>query len=263
MTECRQGSLIWIQGAGEQASGVAWCLIQAGYRVIAAEIAAPTAVRRLVSFSEAIYDGHVEVDGVVGVRMDELIGAEPGRVNVIVDPTGDGIEASGASAVIDARLTKQPPASLPHGSIPLIGLGPGFVVGRDADLVIETHRSAGPGQVVSSGEALPYTGIPGDVGGESLGRVLRSPADGYLQPFKTLGDLVNEGDLLAVVADHAVTAPFDGRLRGLIHPVCRVHVGMKIGDVDPRGENVNPLKISDKALAIGDGVLKALLDIID
>ncbi len=251
-------SLIWIQGAGEQASGVAWTLVRTGYTVVAAEIPAPRTVRRLVSFSEAVHGGTVTVEGVDGVLADDAAGAGPGFVTVVIDSEAKGIASSGAAAVVDARLTKRRADPLPHGDRPLIGLGPGFTAGADAALVIETHRPAGPGRVIHAGGAEPATGVPGEVGGETLRRVLRAPCAGRLEPLAELGDLVREGQVLARIGEAILTAPFDGRLRGLIHPDVELLAGMKVGDVDPRGRDVDPHRISDKALAIGKGVVDAL-----
>jgi xanthine dehydrogenase accessory factor len=253
-------SVIWIQGAGEQASGIAWRLVRSGYRVVAAETERPTTVRRLVSFSEAVYAGRAEVEGIPGVlRSGDDARPVPGEVTVVVDPRATLLEITAPAVVIDARLTKRTPKPLPHGPTPLVGIGPGFVAGRDADLVVETHRTARPGLVISDGGALPPTGIPGDVGGETLRRVLRAPCAGRMRPRCELGDLVAEGDIVAEIGGRELRAPFAGRVRGMIHPSVELTEGMKVGDVDPRGEAVDPFRISDKALAIGGGVLEALL----
>jgi len=253
-------SVIWIQGAGEQASGIAWRLVRSGYRVIASEIERPTTVRRLVSFSEAVYAGRAHVEGVPGeLARGETAVPAPGEVTVVVDPRATRLESIAPAAVVDARLTKRTPKPLPHGPAPLIGIGPGFVAGRDADLVIETHRTSRPGLVIHSGGALPRTGVPGNVGGETLRRVLRAPCSGRLEPCCSLGDLVPEGATIARIGDCELKAPFAGRLRGLIHHTVELSEGMKVGDVDPRGRDVDPYRISDKALAIGGGVLEALL----
>lgn len=253
-------SLVWMQGAGEQASGVAWRLVRAGYRVVAAERPRPTTVRRLVSFSEAVHMGRCEVEGVVGeLREPGDLATEARAVTVIVDPEAASLAGYEPDAVIDARLTKREPDPLPEYRCPTIGLGPGFVAGRHVDRVIETHRSARLGSVIARGGAAPATGIPGVVGGESLRRVLRAPCGGRLESRRELGDLVVQGETIALVAGVPLVAPFDGRLRGLIHPDVELHEGMKVGDVDPRGEGIDPYGISDKALAIGGGVLEALL----
>lgn len=258
MTETR--GRIWIQGAGELASGVALRLFRSGYRIIMAEIANPLAVRRLVSFSEAVYEGRSEVEGVPALLVSAKEAQfQPDVISVIVDPVGSALTRLGADAVVDARLTKQPPVPLPGGQRLMIGLGPGFRCGRDADLIIETHRGARLGEVISEGEAAPNTGIPGVIGGQSALRVVRSPSAGQLQPSVSIGDLVTEGQPLGEVAGIPVKSLLAGQVRGLIHPRAELSAGEKVGDIDPRGDEIDPRRVSDKALAIAGGVLEALL----
>lgn len=252
---------IWIQGAGELASGVACRLFRCGYRIIAAEIPNPLAVRRLVAFSEAVYEGRVAVEGIAGVRVEaEDAAFLEGQVSVTVDPAATALARLGAAAVIDARITKQKPEPLPIPAGALhVGLGPGFTCGLDADLVIETHRGPGLGQVIHAGGAAPNTGIPGTLGGQSALRVLRSPAAGHLEPLVAIGDLVAAGQVLGHVGGQPVVSALDGQVRGLVHARAELFPGEKVGDVDPRGLAVDPRHVSDKALAIAGGVLEALL----
>ena len=251
---------IWIQGAGELASGVAVRLVRSGYKVVLAETERPLAVRRRVSFSEAVYTGQNMVEDIGG----ELV--EPaacryrlGQVSVVVDAGGSVLARLGAGAVVDARMTKKVPGPLPTSGIPVIGLGPGFLCGRDADLIVETHREARLGEVISQGAAAPDTGVAGLVGGQSGLRVLRAPAAGYFTPLFEIGDLVDEGMVLGHVSGIPVVSGLTGRIRGLVHPEAELSAGTKVGDVDPRGARIDPDLVSDKALAIGGGVLEALL----
>jgi xanthine dehydrogenase accessory factor len=54
-------------------------------------------------------------------------------------------------------------------------------------------------------------------------------------------------------------AAFDGVLRGLAHDGLLVVMGEKVGDLDPRMDPASCREISDKSLAVGGGVLEALL----
>lgn len=255
-----QSGRIWIQGAGELASGVALRLVRCGYRVIMAEIANPLAVRRLVCFSEAVYEGRAQVEDVSGILTTASeANYQQGTVTVVVDPQGQVLKELGADAVIDARLTKRPPEPLPVGGALRVGLGPGFTCGLDADYIVETHRGACLGEVLSTGSAAPNTGIPGVLGGESARRVVRAPAAGTFSPVVALGDLVTNGQLLGTVNGQPVSSQVAGQVRGLVHPRAELSPGEKVGDVDPRGLAVDPRKVSDKALAIAGGVLEALL----
>lgn len=251
---------VWIQGAGELATGVAFRLFKSGYRVVAAETDNPLAVRRRVCFSEAVYAGRIVVEGVPGELVDPSdCHFRQDIVPVVVDPLGSLPGRLGAAAIVDARMTKSPPEILSATGIPVIGLGPGFLCGRDADLIVETHREARLGEVISEGSAAPNTGVAGLVGGQTGLRVLKAPAAGHFHSLFEIGDLVDEGMVLGHVAGIPVVSALDGRIRGLVHPDAELSAGTKVGDVDPRGPNIDPDLISDKALAVGGGVLEALL----
>jgi xanthine dehydrogenase accessory factor len=140
-----------------------------------------------------------------------------------------------------------------------VGLGPGFTCGVDADLIVETHRGARLGEVISQGSAAANTGIPGVLGGEAARRVVRSPAAGHLDPRVRIGDMVTAGQVLGHVSGQPVTSKLDGQVRGLIHPGAELSHGDKVGDVDPRGKAIDPRLVSDKALAVAGGVMEALL----
>lgn len=256
----KTSGVIWIQGAGELASGVGMRLARCGYKIVMAEIENPLAVRRLVAFSEAVYGQVADVEGVPGVLVAEIdFNLHQGKVQVLVDPEASHLDSAGAAAVIDARMTKKTPGPLPVSGQLRIGIGPGFKCGRETDFIIETHRGARLGEVIREDEAFANTGIPGVVGGQSANRVVYSPAAGQLIPEVSIGDLVNEGQRLGTVAGEPVFARLAGLVRGLVHPKAELSKGEKVGDIDPRGEQVNPALVTDKALAIAGGVLEALL----
>ena len=66
-----------------------------------------------------------------------------------------------------------------------------------------------------------------------------------------------------MVNNFPVPATISGVLRGLLHDGVSVQRDMKVGDIDPRGEVRYCFSISDKALAIGGGVLEAVFTIRD
>jgi hypothetical protein len=86
-----------IKGAGEMASAAAWRLYMSNIRhVLLLEIDQPVAVRRKVSFCEAVYESHQKVEGVEAVKAD---GSEAvhelwnlGKLAVCVDPRWELLE---------------------------------------------------------------------------------------------------------------------------------------------------------------------------
>jgi len=241
------------------ASGVAVALLEAGYEVVMAEIPNPLAVRRLVCFSEAVYEGQAQVGPWLGKLVEpEAAAFKPGCVAILIDPRAEQLARLDPAIVVDARMTKIRPEMLPAGSRPVIGLGPGFTCGTEAALVVETMRGPNLGRVIFDGQAEPYSGRPGPVGGQTLTRILRAPAAGQLMPIFKIGDLVAEGQVIGTVSGLPVVAALNGLLRGLVHEQAELSAGEKVGDIDPRGEAVDPAEMTDKACKVGEGVCDAL-----
>jgi len=262
--------LVLIRGAGDLASGVALRLRRSGFSVIMTELHQPLVVRRMVSFAEAIYQGEFEVEGEIAQRIEAFEDAHKvlsvGKIPLVVDPEGEVVdclreETYGRMAfvLIDARMTKKKPERGLEQADLVIGLGPGFAAGEDCHAVIETNRGHFLGRVIWDGCALSDTGTPESVGNHSVERVLRSPTDGILQNLATIGDHISIGQTVAMVNGYRINAPFDGVLRGLLYPGLMVTSGMKIGDLDPRDDSRYCWFVSDKSLAIGGGVLEAVL----
>ena len=257
---------IIIKGAGEMATGVACRLYRANFtRILMLETPAPLAVRRLVSFCEAIHEGTMAVEGIEAIRINaesELISAwETKKIAVLVDPNGDSIPRNHPDVLIDATLAKRNLGIFRADAPLVIALGPGFVAGKDAHVVIETNRGHDLGRLIHSGAAEANTGIPGDIGGFTKERVVRSPARGIFTTEKQIGDSVVKGELLGKVDSVDVCIPLNGILRGLIRPGSSVRKGLKIGDIDPRGERVYCDTISEKARSLGGAVLEAVLSV--
>jgi xanthine dehydrogenase accessory factor len=266
----RTRPLVLIKGAGDLASGVAFRLFRAGFPVAMTELAQPLAVRRAVSFAEAVYAGTTEVEGVTAVRAATLAGARAalasGCIPVLVEPDAGTCASLAADVVVDAIMAKTNTGTTLTEAPVVIALGPGFEAGRDCHAVIETHRGHTLGRVLWTGQALPDTGTPGAVEGYTTTRVLRASVAGYVTPLADVGQTVAAGATIAVVSSEPhgrdgvpVVAPFPGVLRGLIHPTLHVPAGLKIGDLDPRGERSHCFTISEKSLAVAGGVLEALL----
>jgi len=253
---------ILIKGAGDVATGVAHRLYRAGFRPLMTELPQPLTVRRMVSFSEAVYAGRVEVEEVPAVRaaaLDEALALRrEGVVPVIVDPQGEIQRQWRPRVLIEATLAKHN-TGITMGDAPLvIALGPGFTAGHDAHAVVETKRGHGLGRVITGGGAEPNTGEPEAVAGYTHQRVLRAPCPGVFTPLAAIGDTVAPGQVVGRVGEVPVTAAIAGVVRGLLHEGLSVTPGLKIGDIDPRGVPEYCFTISDKARAVGGGVLEAI-----
>jgi xanthine dehydrogenase accessory factor len=261
----RVGDLvILIRGAGEMASGVAHRLHQAHFRICMLEIDHPLAVRRTVSFSEAVYEGEKEVDGVRAKLLEkpEQIPSvwNSGKIPLLIDPDSKGTKRLlKPDVLIDAILAKKNLGTQINDAPLVIGLGPGFTAGKDVHAVIETNRGHHLGRVIHNGSAEPDTGIPGEIGGVTIERVLRTMKKGIFHPYKEIGDRVNKGSVVAVADDFPVIAGISGVIRGLLRKGSEVKKGMKVGDIDPTGKKELCFTISDKARAIAGGVLEAIL----
>lgn len=262
-TEGRKRMFVMIRGAGDIATGIALRLHRAGFNIAMTEIAAPTAIRRTVCFSQAVLYGTYTVEDVTAQKMsvsDDLnVVWDSGRIPVLVDETGKSIQTLHPDVVVDAILAKKNLGTHITDAPMVIGVGPGFTAGTDCHAVVETMRGHYLGRVIWEGSAIPNTGIPGLIGGFAGERVLRAPADGVFHQIREIGDAVKMGDVAGEVNGVPMKCTLDGVLRGILADGTPVFKGMKSGDVDPRCKPDHCTCASDKAIAVGGGVLEAIL----
>lgn len=254
---------IWIRGAGDLATGIALRLYRSGFDIIMSDIPVPTTVRRTVAFSPAVYTGETQVEGITGklcenISMIDTV-IESGCIPVIVDPSGEIMKEYKPDIIVDAIIAKTNIGTKITDADIVIGVGPGFEAGVDCHAVVETKRGHNLGRVIWSGSAYPNTGVPGNTGGYTVERIIRATADGVFSAKVNIGDFVKAGNLLAYCDETPVYANIDGIVRGLLQDGVKVKKGMKSGDVDPRAEREYCFSVSDKASAIGGGVLEAIL----
>jgi xanthine dehydrogenase accessory factor len=255
--------VVLIKGGGDLASGVAHRLHRAGFPVVITELPQPTVIRRTVAFASAVFEGQVTVEGVTARRLDDLAAVPTalaeGVIPVLVDPPAEAVRRLQPDVVVDAIVAKRNTGTRLTDAPIVVALGPGFVAGVDCHAVVETQRGHYLGRVILAGAAAPSTGEPGEVAGVGGERVLRSPVAGTFRGRRRIGEPVVAGDVVAEVDGAPVIAAIAGVLRGLLHDGLAVHPGLKVGDVDPRGQPEYCFTISDKARAVAGGVLEAIL----
>lgn len=255
--------LVLIKGAGDLATGVAHRLRRCGFDIVMTEIEEPTTVRRTVAFSQAVYDKTVEVEGIKAALVKDIKmiqdNINKGIISVIVDKDANIIKEIKPDVVVDAIIAKKNTGTSIEDAPIVIALGPGFEAGVDCHIVIETKRGHYLGKVIYEGKAIPNTGIPGSIGGHTVGRIIRSTSDGIIHPVAKIGDYVEEGQVVAYVDKIPVCASISGIVRGMLQDGISVFKGMKSGDIDPRCEREHCFTISDKARSIGGGVLEGIL----
>ena len=262
----KRDDLIVVRGGGDLATGTIHRLWSAGLRVLVLEAEHPAAIRRQVSLCEAVYEGETTVEGLRAVRVESLEEAEAvwaeNAVPVLVDPKGSCLEQARPAVLIDAIIAKKNLGTTREMAPLTIALGPGFVAGRDVDVVVETKRGHKLGRIIREGAAAPNSGVPGIIGGYGAERVIHAPEAGVFRNRHAIADLVTAGETIAVIEmpdgnTVPVTTQIDGILRGLLRDGYPVTRGFKVADVDPRrSELENCFLISDKARCIAGSVLE-------
>ena len=254
---------VLIKGAGDLASGIALRLYRCGFDIVMTDIAVPTTVRRTVAFSPAVYEGTALVEDVTGVlclNLEEIQAAvEKNQIAVIVDESGTIRDTWKPDVLVDAIIAKKNLGTTMEDAPTVIGVGPGFTAGVDCHCVVETKRGHNLGRCIWNGSAVPNTGVPGMIGGYDKERIIRASADGRFTGCVSIGDLVEKVQLVGKAGETPIFAEVGGVVRGLLQDGVTVCKGMKSGDVDPRGMVESCFTVSDKASAIGGGVLEAIM----
>lgn len=255
--------IVLIKGAGDLATGIAYRLKKSGFDIVMTEIDNPTTVRRTVAFSQAIFDNEIEIEGIKGIKVNNIneIHKEikKGNIPIIIDKEANIIKKLKPKVVVDAIIAKKNLRTSINDAPIVIGVGPGFEAKKDCHLVIETKRGHYLGKVIEEGSAIPNTGIPGNIGGYTKERIIRASSNGKIRPVVKIGDYVKKGEVIAYIDGVEVIAEIDGIVRGMLQEGIEVFKGMKSGDIDPRCEKDHCFTISDKARSIGGGVLEAIM----
>lgn len=257
---------VYIRGAGDLASGIACRLYESGFQILMTDLEVPTTVRRTVAFSPAIYEGSAEVEGKRGVYCNSIQEVEKvflrKEIPIVVDKEEIFLQGLKPDVVVDAIIAKRNIATKIDDAEIVIAVGPGFTAGEDCHCVIESMRGHNLGRCIYKGHAAPNTGIPGNIGGFTMERIIRATDDGNFRGVVKIGDWVTSGQIVAYAGNTPIFAQIDGRVRGLLQNGALVHRNMKAGDIDPRVEKENCHTVSDKARGIAGGVLEAILHLI-
>ena len=253
---------ILIKGAGDLATGIASRLYNSGYQILMTDIAVPLTVRRTVALSRAVYEGKAEVETMTGILVKNMDEAEKvlsdRNIPVIVDEKAEIRKDYQPDVVVDAILAKKNLGTRITDAPLVIGVGPGFTAGEDCHVVVETKRGHYLGQAIWKGSAIPNTGIPGNIGGFTVERIIRATADGIFEPVAKIGDMVEKDQIVAYSGGQEIRAKMSGIVRGMLQEHVPVTKNMKCGDIDARCEPEHCYTISDKARAVGGGVLEAV-----
>ena len=256
---------IIVRGGGDLATATIHRLCKSGYPVIILECEQPSAIRRLVSFCQAVYEGTMEVEGMTCSLAESFEQALEqvswNHPQLIVDPQGKCLEKYHPDILVDGILAKKNLGTRKDMAELTIALGPGFTAGEDVDYVIETKRGHYLGRIISQGAAIPNTGVPGVIGGYGKERVIHSPCPGIFHQEKEIGDWVEKGSRIGWVEREgepaSVYTEISGVLRGIIQEGYPVTEHFKIADVDPRKDSqAHCALISDKARCIAGSVLE-------
>lgn len=255
--------LVCIKGAGDLASGIAVRLHRSHFDIVMTDLPVPLAVRRTVAFSEAIIRGKTAVEDIKAKRAENIGEVQrclaEGIIPVVPDPEANIFKELDPEIIVDAIMAKRNTGTYIDDAPLVIAIGPGFTAGVDCDAVVETKRGHTLGRVIRQGSAIPNTGVPGLIGGETLNRLIKASADGVFHPERKIGDVVKRGERVGNVDGVTVLSMTDGLIRGMLQDGVPVTKGLKCGDIDPRGRTIDYMTVSDKATAIGGGVLEAIM----
>lgn len=236
--------LIICRGAGDLATGIIHRLHRAGHRVIALETDYPAAIRRQVSFCEAVYDGSAAVEGVTARLIPALNNTEiateadaetDAEIGTEIDTeTYSGLNDTPAAHTASEKWSRSAiEAVLEAGEVPLLIdptgesialLKPDVVVDaiiakRNLGTTIDMAPlviGVGPGFTAGNDVHLVIESMRG----HNLARII---TDGMAQPNTGV-----PGNIAGFTSERVIHAP----AAGYIHDV------RKIGDIVQKGDEI-------------------------
>lgn len=263
MTNKLSELIILVRGGGEVASAIAHRLTKSGFRTCMTEIPLPLAVHRGTTFCEAIFDGEKTVEGLTAKLVKssaEIKGLwAKGQITIIIDPGASIKRQLQPHVLVDAIMAKKNLGTRIDDAEFVIGVGPGFIAGKDVHAVIESYHNENLGKVITEGAAEPDTGIPVYIGGFAFERAIHAINDGQFKSEKKIGESICAGDIIAEVSNQPIKAEIGGILRGLLRNNIVVKKGTKLVEIDPVSPEEVCYTIRAKMRAIAGGVLEAIL----
>lgn len=232
--------LIICRGAGDLATGIIHRLHRAGHRVIALETDYPAAIRRQVSFCEAVYDGSAAVEGVTARLVPALTDAENDtEIATEADTETDAETYSGLNDTPTAHIVSEKwsrsaiEAVLEAGEVPLLIDPTGeSIVLLKPDVVIDAIiAKKNLGTTINMAPLVIGVG-PGFTAGNDVHLVIESMrghnlariiTDGMAQPNTGV-----PGNIAGFTSERVIHAP----AAGYIHDV------RKIGDIVQKGDEI-------------------------
>jgi len=256
--------IVIVRGSGDVGSAVAHCLFQHGFKVLIHDTPSPSATRRMMAFTDAIFDGKAALAGVSAERIDDLsalprILSERRSIAVVTHDFDQVLHILHPDVLVDARMRKhhQPEVQI-HLARLTIGLGPNFEAGITTHLAIETAWGDELGKIISKGNTHPLSGEPQTIAGHARDRYVYAPQRGVFRSGHRIGDRVGKGQPIAFIGELSLAAPLSGLIRGLTRDGVEVEAGTKVIEVDPRLEGAQIAGIGQRPGRIAQGVLEAV-----
>lgn len=253
-----------VRGAGDIGSAVALRLRSLGHAVVLHDDPRPSHPRRGMAFADAFFEDGCTLAGAFAKRASSAASLPNMRacgkaLPVSDSPFGEVLAAVEPDVLVDARMHKHATPQPLRGLAPLaIGLGPGFVAGDNADLVIETAWGEDLGRVIRKGGSRTYSGEPRPLGGHGRERYVYAAVTGTFRTTLAIGDRVDKDETVARIEDTVILAPLSGVLRGLTHDGASVAIGTKVLEVDSRGDPAGAFGVGERPARIASGIIEAI-----
>lgn len=261
--EAAQRPLAIVLGTNEIATAVAVYLHRAQRAVVLALDPYPPVIRRALAFHDALYGEAKSVEGVHALRCDritEIAATLATPAQVAITPLGltDLLVLGAVEMIIDARMQKHTPRQDFRGLAPMvIGLGPGFCVGRNCDLAVET-KPLMIGVLVEGGETEPADGISEPLSGAGRERFVYAPFEGrWRTPFE-IGRRVYKGMAIGHLDAERISAPIDGLLLGIARDGTEIPEGVKLLEIDPHIFRARHGQMDERPRLIAEATLRAV-----